>query len=56
MSASDLSALTVDAAAGVTAEQVATLNATEVEALGTDIANLNTAALASLTSEQVVGQ
>lgn len=49
----DLSALTSDAVAGITPTQVDTLISSEIQALGTDIANMNTAAMASLDSTQL---
>ncbi|PUE50443.1 hypothetical protein B9Z47_01375 [Limnohabitans sp. 2KL-1] len=53
LSPTDLTALTVDAAAGVTTAQVETLDSTDIAALGTDIANLGTAAMGALTSAQL---
>ena len=49
----DLDQLSFGAIAGITPEQIDTLNTDDIQALGTDIANLSTAAMASLDSAQV---
>lgn len=53
LTTADLVALTSNAVAGITPTQVDTLNATEIQALGTDIANMGTSAMASLDSTQL---
>jgi trimeric autotransporter adhesin len=53
LSTTDLNALSSTAVAGITTAQIGTLDASEVQALGTDVANLGTAAMGTLSTAQV---